>query len=74
MCVVDGDWYMDLDKLGYIEGDKIVVLQYLVLVLLALLVLHSSFYSLLVPLSLFHLVVLCVIFQKYFVVVVYEGS
>ena len=42
MYVVGGDWHMGIDNLGYIKGGKIIVLQYLALVLLSLLVLHKS--------------------------------
>ena len=51
---MDGGWHINLDKLGYIKDGKIVVPQYPMLVLLALLVLHSSFESFLVTLGLFH--------------------
>ena len=41
--MVDDGCYKGFDSLGYIQGSKIVVLQYSVLVLLISLVLYNSF-------------------------------
>ena len=43
VCVVDDGCHKGFDNLDCIEGSKIIVLQYLVLVLLILLVLYSNF-------------------------------
>ena len=42
VCVVGDGCHMDFDYLGYIQDDKIIVLQYSMLVLLILLVLCKS--------------------------------
>ena len=43
MCVMNDDWCMDYGNLDYIWGGKIIVQQYLVVVLLVSLVLYSRF-------------------------------
>ena len=43
VCVVGYGCHKEFDKLNYIEGSKIIVLQYLMLVLLVLLVLYKIF-------------------------------
>ena len=74
VCVVDGGCHRAFDRLDYTEGDKIVVLQYSLLVLLVLLVLSKKFGSLLVSLDLFHLGALNVLFHIYYVGVVCGGA
>ena len=74
VCVVDDGCHRAFDRLDYTEGDKIVVLQYPLLVLLVSLVLNKNFGSLLVSLDLSHLGALNVLFHRYYVGVVCEGA
>ena len=72
--MVDDGCRKDFDSLDCIEGSKIIVLQYPMLVLLISLVLYKSFRSLLVTFESSHLVVLYVLFHRYYVRVVCEGA